>query len=128
MVNIQGALEKEMMAALLQHGPVVAIVGVSEAWQLYNGTGVIRPYQCSKTQNHAVLVTGYDYTGCVPNYIIKNSWGTDWGGQGYIKVEAGKNACGIAQSVVYTCTSAECNHQNSMKHVLANTKHPHCNK
>lgn len=129
MVNIQGSHEKELMAALLQHGPVVSIIGVTEAWQMYNGTGIIRPYQCSNEQNHAVLITGYDYTGCVPNYIVKNSWGTNWGARGYVKLEAGKNTCGVAQSLIFTCTTKNCEKsKDPIEHVLSNPKHPECLK
>jgi len=127
MVDISGDREKELMAALLQHGPVVVIVGVTSAWQMYNGTGILRAYQCSEKQAHAVLVTGYDYTTCVPTYTIKNSWGTRWGGRGYIKLEAGKNTCAIAKNVVFTCTSDECeNIEDHLKYVLSHPKHPDC--
>jgi len=120
--------EQEKMAALLQHGPVVAIVAVTSAWQMYNGTGILRAHQCSDKQNHAVLVTGYDYSTCVPSYTIKNSWGTKWGGRGYIKLEAGKNTCGIAKSIVFTCTSDDCEGQDPLKYVLSKPKHPDCQK
>uniref|UniRef100_A0A915HN22 Peptidase C1A papain C-terminal domain-containing protein n=1 Tax=Romanomermis culicivorax TaxID=13658 RepID=A0A915HN22_ROMCU len=71
------------MANLLAWGPVIAIVGVTKTWQFYNGTGIIRPRQCTTDQSHAVLITGYDYTTCVPTYTVRNSWGVDWGAKGY---------------------------------------------
>uniref|UniRef100_A0A915KN87 Peptidase C1A papain C-terminal domain-containing protein n=1 Tax=Romanomermis culicivorax TaxID=13658 RepID=A0A915KN87_ROMCU len=98
MLDIHGQNEMDIMANLLKWGPVIGIVGISETWQFYNGSGVMRPHQCTTNQSHAVIVTGYDYTTCVPTYTVRNSWGADWGAQGYIKLEAGKNTCGIAQS------------------------------
>lgn len=126
MIDATGPNEKDTMAALLQHGPVVVIVAVNDAWMMYNGTGVLRSYQCDEKQNHAVLMTGYDYSSCVPNYIIKNSWGTKWGGKGYIRIEAGKNTCAVAKNVVFTCTSPDCVGQDPLKYATSKSKHPDC--
>ncbi|KAK9677722.1 hypothetical protein RND81_11G162100 [Saponaria officinalis] len=55
---------------------------------------------CATTLNHSVVLVGYDTTGDGKDYwIVKNSWGTDWGENGYIRIDqntiskAGK--CGI---------------------------------
>ncbi len=42
--------------------------------------------------NHAVIVVGYDSNG---NYIIKNSWGTAWGENGFATISK-DNDCGIS--------------------------------
>lgn len=44
--------------------------------------------------NHAVLAVGYGVENGVPYWLIKNSWGADWGDEGYFKMEMGKNMCG----------------------------------
>jgi len=106
-VNLISNREAESMASLLRWGPVVTVVDLSPAWQYYNGTGIIRENHCDKKPNHAVLVVGYDYTGDVPYYIVRNSWSSDWGDHGYVKVEAGKNTCGIATAALVTCTDKE---------------------
>lgn len=41
-----------------------------------------------------MLVVGYGVEDGVPYWLVQNSWGTDWGEKGYIKVEMGKNMCG----------------------------------
>jgi hypothetical protein len=55
-------------------------------------------YSCSRAANyndlnHGVQVIGYDSSG---NYIIKNSWGTTWGenGYGYVSSSTSKD-CGV---------------------------------
>lgn len=44
--------------------------------------------------NHAVLAVGYGVENGIPYWLIKNSWGADWGDNGYFKMEMGKNMCG----------------------------------
>lgn len=56
--------------------------------------------------NHAVLAVGYDLTGETPYWIVKNSWGGDWGEAGYFNIELGRNMCGEYSSVV--SSSAPC--------------------
>ena len=61
--------------------------------------------QCSTTKiNHAVTVVGYGTQSGKPYWLIKNSWGDNWGDGGYVKIVRGKTACGIAQN----CALTEC--------------------
>ncbi|MCP4294238.1 MAG: hypothetical protein GY786_01375 [Proteobacteria bacterium] len=46
--------------------------------------------------NHAVLATGYGVESGTKYYVVKNSWGSGWGDQGYFKIEAMTNMCAIA--------------------------------
>jgi KDEL-tailed cysteine endopeptidase len=89
--------ENTMMQALANNGPLAVAVDASRM-QFYGG-GV---YTCSGAVNlnHGVTIVGYgsDRTG---NYwIVKNSWGSSWGMNGYIYIKRGTNECGIANYVV----------------------------
>jgi len=53
--------------------------------------------------NHAPVVVGYgtDETSGLDYWLVKNSWGTSWGLEGYIKIRRGVNMCGIASYPYY---------------------------
>ncbi|KAL4713417.1 hypothetical protein ACJJTC_010402 [Scirpophaga incertulas] len=91
--------EQKIIEALALHGPVsVAINALT--WQNYLG-GVIQ-YHCSgalSDLNHAVEIVGYDLSADVPYYIAKNSWGPDFGLNGYVHLAIGSNICGLANEV-----------------------------
>jgi hypothetical protein len=44
------------------------------------------PVNTTKTLNHAVLLTGYDYDEEGMYWIIQNSWGESWGDKGFCKI------------------------------------------
>ncbi|XP_018563741.1 cathepsin O [Anoplophora glabripennis] len=91
--------EEQILYFLAVNGPVaVAINALS--WQHYIG-GTIQ-FHCDGNPsklNHAVEIVGYDLTKDVPHYIVKNSWGEDFGDNGYLYVAIGKNMCGLAYEV-----------------------------
>jgi len=60
---------------------------------------------CSTTQiNHAVTVVGYGTESGKPYWLVKNSWGDNWGDGGYIKIARGNSECGIGSH----CALVEC--------------------
>ncbi|KAG6544130.1 hypothetical protein Mapa_014442 [Marchantia paleacea] len=101
-VNITAYDEDELKDAVAFQRPVSIAFEVIDGFNLYS-SGVYTTPNCNtgpETVNHAVLAVGYDTTGDIPYWIIKNSWGAEWGMDGYFKMEMGKNMCGIA-----TCSS-----------------------
>jgi cathepsin L len=91
-VNAQSATEKQICANVAAYGPIPALVYAGTAWQSYSG-GIVTASQCgSAAVNHAVVIVG-----CTPtNWIIRNSWGSDWGESGFIRIEMGTGACSIS--------------------------------
>ncbi|EDS36892.1 tryptophan 2,3-dioxygenase [Culex quinquefasciatus] len=93
--------EHLMLRYLATRGPIVAAVNAA-SWQYYLG-GVVQ-YHCDGSYedlNHAVEIVGYNLEGTIPYYLVKNSWGPRFGDHGYIKIEIGKNLCGIANRVSF---------------------------
>lgn len=84
-------IEEKLAHNIVQYGPIpVGIDSTSWHLEMYRG-GILKESQCGKDVDHAVLVVGF-----TPDYwIIKNSWGKQWGQEGYFYLERWKNACGI---------------------------------
>jgi len=69
--------------ALYAYGPIVATMYVYEDFPSYR-SGVYSYVTGSYLGAHAVLVVGYDDTQQA--FIVKNSWGTGWGEDGYFMI------------------------------------------
>jgi len=103
-VDIPQGSEAKLKEAVASVGPVsVAIDASHESFQFYS-KGVYDETDCSsESLDHGVLVVGYGTTSEGLDYwLVKNSWGTTWGDEGYIKMSRNKdNQCGIASSASY---------------------------
>ena len=78
--------------------------------------------------NHNVLIVGYNTLAPVPYWLIRNSWGPDWGDSGYMKlainaaddpsgqsfVEPGAGVCGIYTTpALYPVLASKTSHSQS---------------
>lgn len=73
-------------------------------FNLFFSTGVYYEPECNATQlDHGVLVVGYGTDDDDNDFwIVKNSWNTTWGDEGYIRMARNKeNNCGVASSASY---------------------------
>ncbi|MED6181333.1 Cysteine protease rd19a [Stylosanthes scabra] len=96
--------EDQIAANLVKNGPLAVAIN-AVFMQTYIG-GVSCPYICSRRLDHGVLLVGYGSGGYSPirmkekpYWIIKNSWGGNWGENGYYKICRGRNICGVDSMV-----------------------------
>jgi len=77
----------------------IAIEADQDVFQFYK-SGVISA-GCGANLDHGVLAVGYQKVGVLEGFIVKNSWGSDWGVDGYVfistiqQLNGGQGACGI---------------------------------
>ena len=87
-------------------GPVsVAIEADTKIFQLYK-SGVLTSDTCGTSLDHGVLIVGYGSEDGEKYWLVKNSWGTSWGENGYIKIGRSddtdtEGVCGIAMQPSY---------------------------
>jgi C1A family cysteine protease len=92
-VTIDGYTDVEpsdsaVLCAVVQQPISVGMVGSAMDFQLYSKG--IYDGNCSSNSfdiDHVVLIVGYSYEDEVDYWIVKNSWGTDWGLDGYFYIE-----------------------------------------
>jgi len=90
------------LKAAVNKGPVsIAIEADQTAFQYYNG-GIISS-GCGTATDHGVLAVGYGDG----YWIVKNSWGPNWGEQGFVRIadKAGAGVCGINTGAQYATTN-----------------------
>jgi len=81
--------EKANIAALAK-GSLAVAFEVTNYFQQYS-KGIIKDTTCSGRPNHAVTAVGY-----TENFVlVKNSWGSGWGDEGFVKFARNHDNCGL---------------------------------
>jgi cathepsin L len=90
-----------LTSAVAQQPVSIAIQANQAAFQSYT-SGVITG-RCGNRLDHGVLAVGYGtWTDGTPYWKVKNSWGTDWGMNGYVLIErSSADLCGVLDAASY---------------------------
>jgi len=100
-----------LMQVLSQQPVSVAIEADQSGFQFYS-SGVFTG-ECGTVLDHGVGLVGYGIEGNLSYYILRNSWGTDWGDNGYMYLgrgndpvtnqpyNGGKGQCGVLSKASY---------------------------
>ena len=97
--------EAQMRLELVRNGPIAVSFEVYNDFihysgGIYNHTGLIDRFNPWEITNHVVLIVGYGTEGGVPFWIVKNSWGEEWGEQGYFRILRGVDEVSIESMAV----------------------------
>ena len=94
--------QQDMTAAVSLQPVSVAIEADTKVFQFYQ-SGVITGSECGTNLDHGVLVVGYGTENGEDYWLVKNSWSSDWGDEGYVKIGRSSSTndpgvCGIAST------------------------------
>jgi C1A family cysteine protease len=96
--------EEDLLMAVLMTPVLVAVDASHTSFQDYSG-GVYEDPDCNakiSMLDHTLVVVGYGTSSEGDYWICQNSWGTEWGMNGYIMIARNKgNMCGIASDAYY---------------------------
>ncbi|XP_049763457.1 tubulointerstitial nephritis antigen-like [Schistocerca cancellata] len=120
--------EEDIMHEIMESGPVQATMKVYHDFFMYRG-GIYRHSMLDTTQRtgyHSVRIVGWGEAQGTKYWIVANSWGDQWGENGYFRIRRGTNECEIENFVVAAWADTQTpvmdnmmsNHDNRLSNVV----------
>ncbi|KAJ4950526.1 hypothetical protein NE237_027358 [Protea cynaroides] len=82
--------------------PLSVLIDASGPSFSYYQGGIYNGQDCGTNLNHAVTLVGYGSEGGLDFWIVKNSWGPQWGENGYIRMQRGVGSSGACEMSTIT--------------------------
>lgn len=96
--NVTRGDPEAMKHAIVNYGPVTIAIDASQPTFTFYSHGVYYDDKCNNNPDgldHQVLAVGYITINGQLAWLVKNSWSTHWGNNGYILMSAKDNNCGV---------------------------------
>merc|ERR1712013_492973 len=103
-VNVTSGDLDGLKVAIAAHGPVSVAIDASHKSLGFYSNGVYYEEDCNNDidgLDHAVLAVGYGEILGQKYWLVKNSWSTYWGNDGYVLMSQKDNNCGVATAATY---------------------------
>ncbi|KAG5668623.1 hypothetical protein PVAND_016558 [Polypedilum vanderplanki] len=100
-IKLTNVNETYLKDLLCVYGPLTVGIDASAKTFQYYSSGVYYDEECGTTINHAVLLIGFGTDPEFgPYWLLKNSYGKNWGERGYIRISRGKgNVCAFLNQI-----------------------------
>ncbi len=100
-IEKDGGSELQIRRNIFIHGPVTTAMVVYPDFYSFDPKTVIYMHnpRLKPIGGHAVIIDGWGEEGGVPFWWVRNSWGKNWGIEGYFRIHRGINCCGIEENV-----------------------------
>jgi len=103
-VNVTSGDLDAMKVAIAKHGPLSIGIDASHRSLSFYSSGIYYEPECDNTPDgldHAVLAVGYGELNGQKYWLVKNSWSTFWGNDGYVLMSQKDNNCGAATAATF---------------------------
>ncbi|RWS08299.1 hypothetical protein B4U79_09624 [Dinothrombium tinctorium] len=103
-VNVTSGSPRALKVALYKNGPVTVGIDASHRSLSFYANGIYYEPKCGNKPDdldHQVLVVGYGTLFGQNYWLIKNSWSTYWGNDGYVLISQKNNNCGVTTQPTY---------------------------
>ncbi|KAF9596257.1 hypothetical protein IFM89_008420 [Coptis chinensis] len=97
--------DEKALQAVVAKQPVALSIYIKRGALTFYKSGIFTG-PCGSDSIHSMTIVGYGVDNGIKYWIVKNSWGADWGEDGYIRMERNVadtkyGLCGIAKAAIY---------------------------